>query len=651
MNQSENEDLDVDALMRQIRAEIAGRTVRLPASGQEPSGTNRPETIERNASNGQRVALRRLAESAAAIPRKRAYTLRDFLNYHDEDFVRNAYRGTLGREPDAEGARRFLGMLRTGDFAKVEILGRIRYSPEGRAAGVRVSGLLVPLALRTLRRIPALGHALGIIQYILRLPNIVRNHERLEAVVFLHQLEMRRSVNAISAEIEAALQRLQVLAAGSRAVLEGKIAALERAATTSLGEVTEQLESMAARLVDKVDRQEAAALEQRLRGEGATRAEQLTQQGETLEQRIRSELNAQVAHVEAVTRNTNEELTTLRSLVGVLEQRAAEQPPGVLLRETIEVAAGAKAETGRIADELTTLRADAGRTDTGLATLRADAVRINAKLTGVDQHLLAYRQSLLDQERRLGILLGDSDNRPQDISDLGRSASVREERDHLLDGFYVSFENTFRGTREDIKRRVEVYLPYVREAAAGSAKAPVLDIGCGRGEWLELLNDNGLAASGVDLNRITAAHCRERGLVVAEADALDYLRGVETASIGAVTAIHVIEHLPFRQLVSLFDEVLRVLNPEGVAIFETPNPENLVVGACNFWYDPTHQRPLPPEPMQFILDNRGFTRVQILRLHPNKDMSPPIEASNELSAVIGGLLYGPRDYALIGYKS
>jgi SAM-dependent methyltransferase/uncharacterized protein YbgA (DUF1722 family) len=620
MNQSENQDLDVDALMRQIRFEITGRMAQVPVSGREPTGTNRPEAIKGSAFNGQRVSLPRLVESAPAIPRRRAYTLRDFLNYHDEDFVRNAYRGVLGREPDAEGARRFLGRLRTGDFAKVEILGRIRFSPEGRAAGVRVSGVLIPFALRTLRRIPVLGHALGIVQYILRLPNIVRNHERLEAVVFLHQREMRRNVNAISAEIETALQRLQVLAAGSRAALEGKIAALERATTTSLGDVTEQLESMAARLEDKVDRQEAAALEQRLRSEGDMRAEQLTQQGQTLEQRIRSELNAQVAHAEAATRSTNAELMALRSLVGALEQRAAGQPPGALLRETIE-------------------------------TVRADAVRIDTKLTDVDQYLLAYRQDLLEQERRLGILLEDATKRPPTILETGPSAAVRKERDHQFDGFYVAFEDTFRGPREDIKQRVEVYLPYVREAGAGTIEAPVLDIGCGRGEWLELLNDNGLAASGVDLNRITAAHCRERGLVVAEADALDYLRGVETASIGAVTAIHLIEHVPFRQLMCLFDEVRRVLKPGGVAIFETPNPENLVVGACNFWYDPTHQQPLPPEPMRFILDNRGFTRIEILRLHPSTDMSIPTEAPNELPAVIAERFYGPQDYALVGYKS
>jgi O-antigen chain-terminating methyltransferase len=447
------------------------------------------------------------------------------------------------------------------------------------------------------------------------------------------------------------LQRLQDLIVGSSDAIEGKITAHESATYASLGRVAESLDSMTARVAAKVDRPEVEALEQRIHSEGDLRRAQLTAQLETLERRLQSEMNAKLTHVEAVTKKINAELTALRSLVEALEQWTAEQPSGALLRETIEVAAAAKAHAGRIADELATLHADAGRLDIGLATVRADTGLIDAKLTGLDQHLLVYRQNLLEQERRLGILLEDFSKRPPGILKAGQSVAVRSERDHLFDGFYVSFEDTFRGTREDIKRRVEIYLPYVREAGAGTAKAPVLDIGCGRGEWLELLRDNGLAASGVDLNRITAAHCRERGLVVAEADGLDYLRGLKASSVGAVTAIHVIEHVPFRQLMFLFDEVRRVLKPGGVAIFETPNPENLIVGACNFWYDPTHQHPLPPEPMRFILDSRGFTRVEILRLHPSTEMSPLTEVPNELPTAIAERFYGPQDYALIGYKS
>jgi FkbM family methyltransferase len=259
MNQPENQDLDVDALMRQIRLEIASRTARAPGSRQGTSGTYRPRTADRDAFDGTDVTLPRLAESAPAISRKREYTLRDFLNYHDEDFVRNAYRGLLGREPDAEGARRFLAMLRTGDLAKVEILGRIRFSPEGRAAAVRVTGLLVPFTLRTLRRIPVLGHVLGVIQYILRLPIIVRNHERLEAVVFFQQLEMRRGINAIDAEIEAALRRLRDSTATSMDATSEKIVAHESATSASLDRVTERMESRIAEVAAKFDQSGAKA--------------------------------------------------------------------------------------------------------------------------------------------------------------------------------------------------------------------------------------------------------------------------------------------------------------------------------------------------------------------------------------------------------
>jgi O-antigen chain-terminating methyltransferase len=427
-------------------------------------------------------------------------------------------------------------MLRTGDLAKIEILGRMRLSPEGRAAAVRVTGLLVPFTLRTLRRIPVLGHVLGVLQYVLRLPIIVRNHERLEAVVFFQQLEMRRGINAIDAEIEAALRRFRDSTATSIDGTRETILAHDSATSASFDRLVERLESITERVEDKIDRPEAMAIERR----------------------IRCEVDMLVAK---------------------------------FMSETTAAAAAAKADIDRLADELSMRRADAVRTD-----------------------------------------------------------ATREDPDHLLDDLYVSFEDTFRGTREDIKKRVEVYLPYIRDAGAGTAEAPVLDIGCGRGEWLELLEDNGLAASGVDTNRISSAYCRERGLVVAEVDNLDHLRGLESASIGAVTAIHVIEHIPFPKLMLLFDEVRRVLKPGGVAIFETPNPENLVVGACNFWYDPTHQQPLPPEPMRFVLDNRGFTRVEILRLHPMTDMSRLTEASNALPAAIAERFYGPQDYALVGYK-
>lgn len=220
----------------------------------------------------------------------------------------------------------------------------------------------------------------------------------------------------------------------------------------------------------------------------------------------------------------------------------------------------------------------------------------------------------------------------------------------MLDRYYLAFENTFRGSCEDIKSRLEIYLPYLRQADIGSVDFPVLDIGCGRGEWLELLKDNGLVASGIDLNAVMVDLCRERGLDVERSEALGYLAGLPDGRLGAVTGFHIIEHLPFEQLLLLFDETLRVLKPGGIAIFETPNPENLMVGALSFYNDPTHRNPLPPQVVDFMAKQRGFAMTEILRLHPYPGEVQLMENSATAER-INQLFYGPQDYAVIATKS
>jgi len=188
-----------------------------------------------------------------------------------------------------------------------------------------------------------------------------------------------------------------------------------------------------------------------------------------------------------------------------------------------------------------------------------------------------------------------------------------------------------------------VYLPYLEQAGVGGPNSPVLDLGCGRGEWLELLKQNDFKGIGVDINRVMLALCKEYGLDVFEGDALAFLRGQPAGSLGAVTGFHIIEHLPLKTLIQLIDEVLRVLKPGGMVIFESPNPENLVTGACNFYTDPTHRNPLPPGTTRHLLEVRGFGRVDTLRLHPS-------ESGRVGDGTLQQLLYGPQDYAVIGHK-
>jgi 2-polyprenyl-3-methyl-5-hydroxy-6-metoxy-1,4-benzoquinol methylase len=253
-----------------------------------------------------------------------------------------------------------------------------------------------------------------------------------------------------------------------------------------------------------------------------------------------------------------------------------------------------------------------------------------------------------DRQRRAAKLLEELAASPGPQVGEAERARLKEHRSHLLDGFYSEFERRFRGEREEIKRRLEVYVPIIRDAAAVTKRAPLLDIGCGRGELLEVMRDNGLAASGIDINAIQVEECRSLGLVAQEGEALARLRGSSEASLGAVTGMHLIEHLLYEDLIALLDESLRVLKPGGIAIFETPNPENLIVGACTFWLDPTHQKPLPPEAMRFLFEARGFAAVEVLPLHPF-DESDQLPAGPG-AAQLNRLLYGPRDYAIVARK-
>ena len=218
----------------------------------------------------------------------------------------------------------------------------------------------------------------------------------------------------------------------------------------------------------------------------------------------------------------------------------------------------------------------------------------------------------------------------------------------VLDSFYFSLENRFRGSREEIKRRVAFYLPFIRRVKAGTPRSPILDIGCGRGEWLELLKENKLEGRGVDLNRTMTAQCKRRGLKVRLADAVQHLRSLRSNSYGAITGFHIIEHLPFETLMDLFSEARRVLRPGGVAIFESPNCKNLVVGACNFHIDPTHHNPVFPETAELMLGSHGFDKIRIEYLSPVQN--PKFEGTTPELAAIKDLLYGPQDFGIIAYK-
>ena len=219
-----------------------------------------------------------------------------------------------------------------------------------------------------------------------------------------------------------------------------------------------------------------------------------------------------------------------------------------------------------------------------------------------------------------------------------------------FDALSSAFVETFRGSFEDIKERVAVYLPELKSVAE---LGPVLDIGCGRGELLELLQDNGIEAYGIELGEESVQMCLDRGLDARVDDALHHLSNLPEHSLGAVTAIHVVEHLDIDTLITFVDLCLRSLKPGGLVIFETPNPGNVKIGADLFWTDPTHLHPLPSEFLRFIVAMRGFADAEIIPFKRGATFAPAqaLEAGqHQLVGELADQLFGPEDYAVIARR-
>lgn len=268
------------------------------------------------------------------------------------------------------------------------------------------------------------------------------------------------------------------------------------------------------------------------------------------------------------------------------------------------------------------------------------------RLQKTEERVQILRRELMEQTRRISRLLEETRKRLPEPFDWERGEVFGQEGAHDLDSLYVAFEDALRGPREEVQARLKVYLPLLEKGFT------VLDVGCGRGEWLDLLRQEGYPARGVDFNRIMVEECREKQLDVEDADALDYLRRVPDASVGAVTVFHMVEHLPFRKLTLLLDEVTRILQPGGIAIFETPNPNNFLVGSRNFYFDPTHRNPIPNETLRFLVESRGLCQVKVMPLNPCDPCNhvPEGKEGGALVRRFNEYFYGPQDYAVIGRK-
>ena len=212
-----------------------------------------------------------------------------------------------------------------------------------------------------------------------------------------------------------------------------------------------------------------------------------------------------------------------------------------------------------------------------------------------------------------------------------------------------AFADEFRGDRGEILGRAAEHVRLLAGAA------PVLDLGCGRGELLEALRDAGIEARGVDADPAMVAACRRLALVAVAGDAVAAVREAAPGSLGAVTAIHVVEHLPAAGWMALVEAAAAALRPGGTLLVESPNPESLRVGAGLFWLDPSHRLPVHPEALGFVARAVGLEVVETRFVHPfpaEQALAGPSqpEAVRALAARLDGWLSAPRDYLLVARK-
>jgi len=211
--------------------------------------------------------------------------------------------------------------------------------------------------------------------------------------------------------------------------------------------------------------------------------------------------------------------------------------------------------------------------------------------------------------------------------------------------FYYQFEEKFRGDRETILEKLQAYKPFLEGVSEVYPAGNCVDLGCGRGEWLELLGKYEFAAVGVDSDKAMIEACTAHELNVTHADAISAANLLESDSQAIISGFHIAEHLEFESLQELVKQAQRALLPGGIFILETPNPENLSVASLTFNLDPTHKKPIPPLLLQFLIDYSGFERSMVMRLNhdPNIVSQKPLAIANVLAGA-------SPDYAVIAQK-
>ena len=311
------------------------------------------------------------------------------------------------------------------------------------------------------------------------------------------------------------------------------------------------------------------------------------------------------------------------------------------LRETYDAAVGVAREHAEAAAEAARLAA------VGVAREHAEAAAEAARLAALGLANEQLDRVAAEFNRKLSRL--HISMKEQSIDLVRPENVIGGQQGQISDSLYAEIEDRFRGSSDKIRQRQHRYLEPVRDSVTQSGGLPVLDLGCGRGEFLDLLAEFSIGASGVDGSQIFVTEGRERGLSIDLGDALTALSALSDKSLSAISIFHLVEHLPLDYLSNLLSECSRVLHPEGVLLIETPNCASLSVTGGTFWIDPTHIRPLHPEVLRFLIDRAGFSSIEMEFLHevlPSVGESGKLEQASEIERLLFDAVFGFGDVAV-----
>ena len=462
---------------------------------------------------------------------KEVYDICDFTQYHDQEFVENVFRGVLKREPDQGGLQHYLGVLRSGEHTKTDILCVVRFCKEGRSKKVNILGIKKRCFLAVLHMIPIIGYALKSLFTLLTLPKLLKRIDEFEAHThskwdellnndLLLQNATKTKADIVQMETKAEYSQIEELRTSFGAGLETKVE-------------YSQIEELRALLDSRLE--------------------------------------------------TKAEYSQVEEVIALLDSRL----------ET-------KAEHSQI-EELRAL--------------------LDSRLETKEEYPQIEEFAEIPAENYLSRAIDLFGGPVKDVDKFDKTGLC-----------YSLFENAFYDHNIVIEKQ-KIYLPYIQS----HKNSKWLDMGCGRGEFIENLLDEGIKAVGVDINPVEIGKLGQRGFEVYCDDAVDFLKASGKTYQG-ISALQVIEHFDHTYLKAFIQLVYDKLTDDGLIVLETINPHNpLAFG--NFHIDATHKVPLPPELMVFLLQWYGFHNVKIVYSAPLPEQLRSSDFRRNY-----------HDYAVIGYK-